>query len=252
MRVFVLLITVFGLFLTSCTSQRAVNNYYLQNAVDTSGKFPVSVPKLVIQKGDLLSIRVYSTAIGINPQADAPYNLSDGGSTGAGFLVDGKGNIEYPQLGVLHVEGLTREELAELIKNKLQGQLNNPSVIVRFLNYRITILGEVGSPNTFTIPVENITILEALGMAGDVTEFGRRDRIRVIREVDGQTEIGVINLTSDSMFVSPYYRLQQNDVVLVEPTQLRSKQQDQQIIVQQIGIATSILTAIALILNLIR
>jgi polysaccharide export outer membrane protein len=252
MRFFSLLALLFAALIFSCTPQKAVSNNYLEKPSDTSGKELIAHTIPVIQKNDLLAIRVFSAANGIEPRTEAPYNLSgeQGGNTG--YLVDMNGDIEYPQIGVIHVEGLTREELATLIKTKLQGQLNQPSVIVRFLNYRITVLGEVRSPSTYTIPTERITILEALGLSGDITEFGRKDNLKVMREVNGQREIGTIDLTSKDMFNSPYYYLQQNDVVFVEQTGKRVRQQEQQSLLQQIGIVTTIITAVALVLNLIK
>jgi polysaccharide export outer membrane protein len=254
MKAFSLLFLVAAILTVSCTSQRTVTRNYLQNVSDTSGTDPVPVAITFIQKNDLLSIRVYSTAIGSKPEVDAPYNLVEQNATGnvTGFLVDGNGNIEYPQLGILHVEGLTRDQVAELIRGKLQGQLTQPSVIVRFLNYRITVLGEVKGPSTFALPVDRITILEALGLAGDVTEFGRKDNVKVVRESNGQREIGTIDLTSKEMFNSPYFRLQQNDVVFVDQTRRKVKQQEQQTLLQQIAIASSIITAAALILNFVK
>ncbi|HUR64734.1 MAG TPA: polysaccharide biosynthesis/export family protein, partial [Chitinophagaceae bacterium] len=155
MRIFSLLFFAAALFFISCNPQKSVTNNYLLNVSDTTAKDSLPRQNLVIQKGDLLSIRVYSTAIGSQPGVDAPYNLPESGIAGtAGFIVDDNGNIEYPQIGLIHAEGLTRDQLAEVIKTKLQGQLNQPSVIVRYLNYRITILGEVGNPSTFTIPTE--------------------------------------------------------------------------------------------------
>jgi polysaccharide export outer membrane protein len=244
---------------SSCTVQRAPANNYLKNARDTSGKETVNLPPPLVQKGDLLSIKVFSKANGLDPKADAPYNLQEtstamGGnaSSTSGFLVDQNGDIEYPQLGTLHVEGLTREQVADLIKSKLQDQLIQPSVMVRFLNFKISVLGEVRTPGTFTLPTERVTILEALGLSGDVTDYGLKNRIMVIRENNGQVERGTIDLTSDSMFTSPYYRLQQNDVVFVQSSGRRLKQEQRQETAQQVGIATSIITAIALILNFIK
>lgn len=241
---------------SSCRTQKVVNNNYLLNVSDTTIRDSVAFALPVIQKGDMLSIRVYSLANGVDPRADAPYNLIEttgaGTTGGSGFLVDESGNIEYPQIGLLHVEGLTREQLAEEIKKRLAGQLNQPTVVVRFLNFRFTILGEVSRPGTFTAATEKISILEALGIAGDITEFGQKNNVKVIREINGQREIGTMDLTTKDMFASPYYRLQQNDVVLVEPTKRRTKQQDRQELLQQIGIASSIITAIALVLNLIK
>lgn len=243
------------LFITSCRTQKETYQNYFQNISDTTIKDSM-FRQTVIQKGDLLSIRVYSLASGINPEADAPYNLPDqGGSANtntAGILVDQNGNIEYPQVGVLKAEGLTREELAASIREKLESQLNRPTVVVRFINYKITVLGEVGSPSTFTVPTERITILEALGLAGDITEFGRKDNVKVVRDNNGEIVVGTIDLTSKDMFTSPYFKLKQNDVVMVDQTGKRIQQRERQEVAQQIGIATSIITAIALILNFIK
>ena len=246
---------------SSCRTQRQVTNTYLRNVSDTTIIDSLAFKQPIIRKGDLLSIKVFSLAHGVDPRADAPYNLVEGGTAGAsgasgggaiGFLVNESGNIEYPQIGLLHVEGMTREQLAEEIKKKLEGQLNQPSVIVRFLNFRYTILGEVGRPGTFTAETERITIMEALGQAGGITEFGKKNNVKIIRENEGERQIGTLDLTSKDIFASPYYRLQQNDVVLVEETERKLRQQDRTELLQQIGIASSIITAIALVLNLIK
>jgi polysaccharide export outer membrane protein len=241
---------------TSCTTQKKLPNNYLENARDTTIKDSAKFVLTTIQKGDLMSIKVFSEANGINPTLDAPYNLTEQGaggpSTTGGYLVDQSGNIEYPQLGVLHVEGLTREQLAALIKSKLATQLTNPAVTVRFLNYRITILGEVNSPGTYTLPSEPVTILQVLGLAGDVTAYGKRTTVKVVRENEDQREIGTIDLTSPDMFSSPYFRLRQNDIVLVEATGKKAKQENQQNVAQQIGIATSVIATIALIITIVK
>ena len=127
-------------FVSSCTSQRASTSNYLQNARDTTGKEVVNLQPPVVQKGDLLSIKVFSTANGLKPEADAPYNLQEVGGTGSGYMVDQNGNIDYPQLGTLHLEGLPREQVADLIKSKLEGKLVQPSVMVRFINFKISVL----------------------------------------------------------------------------------------------------------------
>ena len=246
---------LFLVFLVSCKTQNSATYSYLQR-IDTAQKMPINLPEPRIQKNDLLSIKVYS--LSADPRTDIPYNLPEqttgsGGSTAtAGFLVDENGNIEYPRIGTLRAAGLTRSELAQQIKAKLEDVLKSPSVMVRFLNYRVTVLGEVKSPGTFTIPTERVTILEALGLAGDVTEFGKRDTVKVAREVNGQIQVGYVTLTSADLFQSHYFRLQQNDVVFVDQTRRRVRQQEQQTVAQQIGIATGIITAIALIVNIIR
>lgn len=241
-------------YVSSCTTQKVTVDNYLSNSRDTLGKQMISAYAPVIQKGDLLSIKVFSKANGLDPKADAPYNLQEtsgiGGSIGSsGFLVDRGGNIEYPQLGILHVEGLTREDLSQQIKTRLDTVLINPSVDVRFLNYKVTVLGEVRNPGSYAFPTENVTILDALGLSGDITEFGKKDNVMVVREMNGVIEKGRINLKSDSLFLSPYYHLQQGDVVMVEASPRRQKQQQEQQTAQRIGLGISIITAIALILT---
>ena len=245
------------LLAASCGTQNKAVRNYLENIKDTTLPVIDSVQEVVIQKNDLLSIRVYSMSI--RPETDIPYNLpensSGSGSTEMnlrGFLVNNEGNIEYPRIGTLHVAGLTKEAVADLIKDKLKDELTQPSVIVRFINYKVTVLGEVGAPGQITIPNEKATILEALGMAGDITEFGKKENIKVLRENNGQRIVGTLDLTSKDMFYSPFYHLQQNDVVMVEQTQRRIQQQERQNIAQQIGLVTSIITAIALILNFMK
>jgi len=244
----------------SCRTQKQVIYNYLQNVPDTTLVDSILFKLPVIQKGDLLSIRVYSLASGVDPRVDAGYNLPEqsggGGGTGAmntqGLLVDEDGNIEYPQIGMIHAEGLSREQLASVIRKKLEGLLSQPSVVVRFLNYRITVLGEVGSPGSFNAPTERVNIFEALGMAGDITEYGLKNSVKIYRETNGERQIGTLDLTGKEVFNSPFYRLQQNDIVLVEQSRKKVKEKERQDLAQQIGIASSIITAIALILNLIN
>ena len=244
-------------FLASCRTQKETVKNYLERNNDTTGINLAMLAEPLIQKNDLLSIKVYSLTA--DPLIDAPYNLpeqtvagSNNASATAGFLVDPNGNIEYPRLGTIHVEGLKKNELAQVIKNKLDTILKHPSVIVRFLNYRVTVLGEVRNPGTYTIPSESVTIFEALGLAVDVTEFGNKGTVKVKRETSGQVSIQRIDLTAQEVFASPYYRLSQNDVVFVEQSRRREQLLRQQNVAQQLGIATGILTAIALIINFIR
>src|SRR5215217_3306235 len=230
---------------------------YLEEITDTSFKKSVYMTEPVIQKSDLLSIQVYSAAT--DPKVNEPYNLpvlnNMGGQSNTqlqGYLVDQEGNIEFPHLGLLHIEGLTKSQLISLIKSKLEGQLTEPSVIVRFLNFRITVLGEVGTPGVLNVPTERLSILEAVGMAGGVTEFGKIKEVKVLRENNGVRELGVLDLTSKDIFSSPYYQLQQNDVVLVDKTKYKLRQTEQTRISQQIGFALSIITSIALLYNIFK
>ena len=254
MRILIYIAAAAALWLTSCKTQKITGFNYLENVRDTTLALSAMYTDPVIQKNDLLSISVYSASI--NPAIDAPYNLpqgtAQGGNTGSGFLVDANGNIEYPRVGTLRAEGMTKTQLADMIKAKLQGQLLNPAVIIRFINYRITVLGGVNNPGTFTVPTERVTILEALGLAGDVSEFGYRRNVKIMRDNNGQRQIATIDLTSKNMFSSPYFVLQQNDVVFVEQSDEPRRQRNQQNTFQQVSVATGIITTIALLINFLR
>jgi polysaccharide export outer membrane protein len=223
---------------------------------DTVGKDVVRNIELIIQKNDLLSIQVYSNSI--KPEvSDAIYNpaaINAAGGTNnnsVGYLVDLEGNIKFPRLGAIHAEGLTKRQLADSIASKIT-DLENPTIIIRFLNYRITVLGEVGHQGTFIIPYEKVTIFEALGLAGDIPVTGKKENVKIIREVNGDREIGTIDLTSKNVFESPYFNLQQNDVVLVEPKKSKVKQVDQSLVIQRITFALSIVTSLALLYGLFK
>lgn len=240
-------------YLISCATQKKLPAYYLDKVInDTTINSNLKFPELKIQKNDLLSISVYSAST--NLTADIPYNLPEA-AAGTGFLVDANGNIEYPRLGTIHAEGLTKLQLAEEIKKKLTQPvelLRNPSVIIRFLNYKITVLGQVGREGLVTLPGERLTILEAIGLAGGITDYGKKDEVKIRRERDGKIEIGTVDLSSDSLFYSPYYNLVQNDVVIVQPTKQKAKMTDQGLAQQRIGIALSIITTAAIIYNIFK
>jgi len=246
---------IIPLYFISCRTQKPLPNY-LETTHDSVDKRNVIVPELRIQKNDNLSILVYSAST--DPRVDELYNLrqsaaTPGQSTVSGFLVDAHGNLEYPRVGVIHAEGLTKQELADVIKRKINEKdsvLTNPSVIVRFLNFKVAVLGEVKSPGVMNIPGEKVTILEAIGLAGDITDYGMKTAVKVVRELDGQREMGVINLASDSLFLSPYYNLMQNDVVLVSPTKKKAQKQETDIVLQRASFALSVITAITLVYSI--
>lgn len=238
--------------LTSCKTQKAYG--YLEDFSDTSGKVQVKYPEPTIKKSDVLSIVVYSDATD-GGKTDSYYNLANfGGSTSGGtqgYLVDNDGYIQYPRIGRIKAEGMTKPQLEEEVRKKLEGALTNPSVMVRLLNFKITMLGEVGHPGPITIPGEKLTILEAIGLAGDVSIYGKKNDIVVLREVDGTIEHGKVDLSSKAIFESPYYFLRQNDVVLVNPNKNKARLSEQ-VFTQRMGIAFSIINTIALLYNVFR
>ena len=146
-----------------------------------------------------------------------------------GYLVDINGDIDFPIIGKLHVEGLSRTQLTNLIKKELTEQelLKDPIVIVDFLNFKFTVLGEVGGKGTYEVTGDRITLLEAIAMAGDLTTKSRLDRIGVIREYGNKRRITWHDIRSKDIFTSPCYYLQQNDIIYVEPTSAKASELDQ-------------------------
>lgn len=224
------------LLLAGCTSYRNVP--YLQNpeAVNSfAEKLPLYDAKIMPK--DLLTITVNTT----DPQAAAPFNLTTQTALNIAqsqntysqaalqqYLVNNEGLIDFPVIGRLKVGGLTKNEAEALIRENLKPYLKEvPIVTVRMSNYKISVLGEVNRPGTFTVSNEKVNILEALAMAGDMTVYGVRDSVKLIRESEtGQREIVCLNLTNATVVTSPYYYLQQNDILYVTPNKAKAKNSD--------------------------
>jgi polysaccharide biosynthesis/export protein len=253
----------FPVYFISCGTQKKATPYYLDKVTDTVYKGQIVIPELRIQKNDLLSIQVYS--LSTDPKADILYNfpggsVSAGGSTGAssgggGYLVDVRGNIEYPRLGTIHAEGLTKQQLADSIKRRLTYPtvlLTDPSVIIRFQNFKILVLGQVGREGLVEVPGEKLTLIEAIGLAGGINDYGKKDKVKIMRETDGRREIGYVSLLSDSLFTSPYYNLVQNDVVFVEPTGRKEKEASDARTFAKISFALTIVTVAATLYNIFK
>jgi polysaccharide biosynthesis/export protein len=209
---------------SSCVKHPQLLNFRNQSEfVPLQGHEIANQLRIKIQTDDVLFIMVRA----LDQETAEPFNLF--GGTGmqmmqqmannnpslSGYLVDSEGNIDIPVLGRLNVRGKTVEETKVMIGDKLKPYLNDPVVLIRFLNFRFTVLGEVKA--TISVPGERMTILEALGQAGDLTPYSNREKIMVIRENNGAREFGYINIHSPEVFQSPYFYLQQNDIVYVEP-----------------------------------
>ncbi len=247
---FLLLLSVYFI---SCKPQQKIVNY-LEQVNDTTGKGDVVVPDLIIQKYDQLSIQIYS--LSTKPEvSDALYNQPATSATagnsagGAGYLVDNNGNITHHRLGVIRAEGLTKQQLADEIKKRLTVPvelLKDPTVIVRLTNFKVTVLGQVGTQGPINVPGEKMTILEAIGMAGGIDDFnGKKTNVKVVREQNGKRETGYIDLSSKDIFNSPYYHLAQNDMIVVEGSSQKYKDQEQLRTMQKISFAFSFVTIIA-------
>lgn len=208
-----------GVFLTSCASKKDV--VYFQN----TGDFETIVdknsftPKFKVD--DLVNIHIST----LDPEASVPFNLFKGASEGGiraeqvDYLIDKDGEIDFPVIGKIKISGLSAEEVRVLLRTKLSDYLKNPIINIRLRNFTITVLGEVKRPGTYPVNGERITILEALGLAMDLTVKGVRDNVMVIRDFDGTKVYTRIDLTKKEAMSSPVYYLTQNDVVYVEPNQ---------------------------------
>ena len=217
--------------LVSCTGTR--NIVYLSDlkGVEYSEEIK-NKTDLKIQPDDALSITVSS----LNPESNLLFNsgiLQTLGTTSntpttsrvsEGYLVDKKGAINFPVLGMVELGGLSKEQAAEKMTAEIKKSVKNPIVNIRLLNFKVTVIGEVNKPSTFNVPSERLNIIEALGLAGDLTPYGRRENILIIRERNGVRSTTRVNLGSKDILNSPSFYLQQNDIVYVEPVKTRGIQ----------------------------
>jgi polysaccharide export outer membrane protein len=242
----------------SCISTKQV--VYFNDIKDSTagslGKVPTAFEN-PIQKNDQLWI----TVGGSNPldlmalnSANGTASSSGGGSTpvlsGAaiGFLVEADGKIKMPYVGKVQAEGLTRLQLENTLTELFKDYTKNPVVNVRFMNYNFSVMGEVNNKGRFNMPNERITILEAISMAGDVTDLGKRDNVLVVRELNGERNFARVNLLSKDLFASPYFYLKTNDLVYVEP--VKAKFINRTGVPQYLGIVAVGLSLLITIINL--
>lgn len=257
MKKYVILLAV--IFLASCQSYKKVP--YLQDAevINQAQQLETLYDAKIMPK-DLLTIVVSCTnpelAVPFNLVAATPASVQDVNSQTSvqpvlqQYLVDNEGRINFPVLGTLKVGGLTKSQAEQLIVNNLKPYIKEtPIVTVRMANYKISVLGEVARPGTFTITNEKVNLLEALAMAGDMTVWGLRDNVKLIREdANGKQEIHTLDLNKAETILSPYYWLQQNDVVYVTPNKTKARNAGVGTSTSLWFSATSILVSLASIL----
>lgn len=244
------LLIVSLVLLSSCASRKEV--VYFQN----TGDFETLVdknsftPKFKID--DLVSIYVST----LDSEASAPFNLFRGGSEGGirpeqvDYLVDKDGEIDFPVIGKVKIAGLSGEEVRILLRDKLSDYLKDPIINIRLRNFSVSVLGEVNRPGTYPVDGERITILEALGLANDMTIKGRRENVMVIRDFDGTKVYTRIDLTKKEALSSPVYYLTQNDVVYVEPNNsaIKSSTLDSRMSIA-VSIASLLITSTVLLIT---
>lgn len=222
-----------ALLLSSCNTSK--NILYFQDIAVNRPEAIVGEKDITVQSKDQISIVVSSK----DPQLAALFNLTkvqyrvgndnlQGNSSGevSGYTLDDNGNIDFPVLGILHVADMTKSQIATLVKKKLieENLVKDPVVTVEFMNLYFSVLGEVKSPGKYSISKDQISLLEAISMAGDLTIYGKRDAIFVIREENGERVTHWVDIRSKDIFKSPVYYLKQNDVVYVQPNKVRAGQ----------------------------
>ena len=230
-KIYFLLLIVISYNLLSCGPTRNLvyfsdlqgNNVYKTSAAKD--------PQIRIQPNDILSITVSSLNIesnalfnrGIIQAPNVAVNM-ESSVTPDSYLVSASGTIDFPVLGKMKLADLTREEAIEKMTVKLQQFVKDPIVKIRLINFKVTVIGEVNKPSTFSVPTERINVLEALGLAGDMTAYGKRENVLLLREKDGVRSTTRLNLNDKEVLSSPYFYLQQNDVLYVEPDRIKEIQ----------------------------
>ncbi|PID69236.1 MAG: ABC transporter substrate-binding protein [Flavobacteriales bacterium] len=252
-----LLLAFSVIFLISCGTRQDI--VYFQDIDIAAVSKPIEDYSPIIRPDDMLTITVSAfDMVGVRPfNLMAVAYIDEEGTIGRNalqsYLVDAEGNIDFPVLGKLKLAGLTRIEAAKMIKDMVSEYVKNPIVNLRITNFRFTVLGEVKNPGTFTIPNNRITLFEALGMAGDLTIQAERNNVLLVREEGGKTTYNRINLTTEAVFNSPFYYLQQNDFIYVEPNNSRVRSStvgpDTNF---TLGVIGAILTSAALVITVIN
>ncbi len=238
---------------SSCTSKKEIA--YLQDQEGAVSAATDSLYDARIKPKDLLTITVNT----FDKEASLPFNLMYPASSPNGYsnnigenamqkyLVDNDGSIDFPVLGRVKVSGLTKKEVEAYLRGRLSHYLKNePLVNVRMVNYKISVIGEVARPNTYTITNEKVNVLEALALAGDLTIYGKRKNVKLMRESEsGERGVYVLDLTDKNLINSPYFYLQQNDVLYVEPNKTKMRNSRYSALTGQILTGTSVVVSVA-------
>lgn len=258
-KYYTIFILLLCLLATSCVSQKEVI-YFQANPSESDTQMIGQKYVSKLQSGDILSIMVSS----LSPEASAMFNpyqqelrttqlqtiQTTAPNPASGYLINEEGFVTLPLVGKIKLAGLSTSDATDLVTQQLHKYLQQPTVNIRVLNFKVSVLGEVARPALYTIPNEKITLPEAIALAGDLTIYGKRNNVQVIREVDGKRVFTRVDLTKRDIFTSPYYYLQANDVVYVEPT--RSKVMSSDRTIQLIPVVLSGLSFLTVIfVNLI-
>jgi polysaccharide export outer membrane protein len=241
----------------ACSNPRRFT--YFKDVPDTISNYSIAdtvFNSLALKVDDIIQVNISSP----NPEATSFFITqgsntvnASGVATGAPatpntYLVDKEGGIDLPLIGRVLVKGLTTVSVRTVIKNKASVFLKDPIITVRLQNFKVTVLGEVNRPANYTVPNERVSILDAIGMAGDLTIFGRRENVLLIREHEGRKTLTRLNLNSSNLFQSPYYYLQQNDILYVEPNKSKVTSSDLTV-ARNVSIITSLASLATIIIS---
>jgi polysaccharide export outer membrane protein len=255
------MVTALFLLIACGASQKNHQQRILLQGIDTANELTLQIPDPKIKNGDLLTILIYSD----NKEATDQFNQAQSGgaanatvtsgpqvsSMGRGYFVDNNGEIRIHKIGEIKSAGLTCQQLADELEKKLTVYLLNPYVIVRFANARITVLGEVTRPGVIDLPGVKVSIFDAIGFAGDFTNFSRRDNILVVREIEGKRVSKRLDLRNPDVYNSEFFYLGANDLVYIEPTR-RKPTGNEQVLLRNVTIGSSIVSVVVLIISIIR
>ncbi|MDL2224194.1 polysaccharide biosynthesis/export family protein [Bacteroidales bacterium OttesenSCG-928-M06] len=241
-------------WMTSCRSSKDIEYFQDVNEIpDIAYQYDMANYEIKIMPNDNLLILVTAE----KPLAAVPYNSVDltkgyGITTleWQGYLVDENGDINFPELGKVHLGGLTKSEAITLLQNKISEFITKPLVNIRIMNYRVSIFGEVNRPGTFSVSSEKISVPEALALAGDMTIYGKREDVLICRVENGEKKFIHVDLTSSSVFFSEAYYLQQNDIIYVKPNRSKAMSSSYNPMTGTIlSVATLLIAITTLILN---
>lgn len=248
------------LAVSSCQPSKKVHKerLYLQG-IDTALYSAVNIPDPVIQKGEMLAIVVYSDSKEATDQFNqiqsggtpAKGTSTESGGGSSGYLVDLQGNILFHGLGPIHAEGLTKQQLRQLLLDKLSEFLKNPYVEIRFLNKRVTVLGEVAKPGVINMPEEKLSIIDAIALSGDITNFGRKDNILVVREENGKRTMARLNIKDPGIYRSDYFYLHRDDMVYIEPDRKKPTGTDQTLL-RNLSLGATLVSTLAILYTLFK
>lgn len=206
--------------LTSCNSSKKLNRdfLYFQKGLDSLGT--IQQRESIIKTNDVLNIQVSSKSS--NQEQAAVFNIPNGNTTAtSGYQVSSAGTIDLPIIGSVKAAGLTKLQLQSLLTERISPYVKDPLVIIRFLQFNVNVLGEVHAPGTKTFASDRVSIIDAISASGDMTDFGKKQNVVVIREENGRRNYYTLDLRSGSVFQSPAYLLQPNDIVYVQPNNIR-------------------------------